>query len=209
MEKKIDSQIFQVIDDMSEYIASCKPKLFSGTEIIVDRERVEEYLNELRRKAPEEINHCRRILQNQETIINDAKKKADDFMKSAEARSNELLSQNEIMQRAYEQADEIVQMSRDNAQQILDNAIIEANAYRDAAAGYMEQVMVYLENFLGNSIASVNATSGALLQTLQEKYDQIVTDHASIQGTEEAQAEAPAEAPAEQATAEETPETKA
>ena len=49
------SRIEQIIEEIEEYIDGCKPQTFSSSKIIVNREEMEELLNELRIKTPEEI----------------------------------------------------------------------------------------------------------------------------------------------------------
>ena len=51
-----NSRIEQIIEEIEDYIDSCKGPLFGGGDkIVVDRERMEELLRELRMKTPEEI----------------------------------------------------------------------------------------------------------------------------------------------------------
>ena len=57
----MDSQIFQVIDEMEEYVSNCKGKFMSSTEIICNRDQMEEFLRDLRRKAPAEIEKYRKL----------------------------------------------------------------------------------------------------------------------------------------------------
>jgi len=50
------SRIEQIIEEIEDYIDTCKGPLFSsGDKIVVERERMEELLRELRLKTPEEI----------------------------------------------------------------------------------------------------------------------------------------------------------
>ena len=147
----MDSQIFQVIDEMEEYVSNCKGKFMSSTEIICNRDQMEEFLRDLRRKAPAEIEKYRKVIARQEEILSEAKNKAQKLIDDTMAQTDELLSQNEIMRRAYEQADEIVRMANEQAQVIVDNATIEANSLKSGATQYMEEVMVYLENIFTSS----------------------------------------------------------
>ena len=55
------SRIEQIIEEIEEYIDGCKPQTFSSSKIIVNREEMEELLNELRIKTPEEIKRYQKI----------------------------------------------------------------------------------------------------------------------------------------------------
>ena len=66
------SRIEQIIEEIEEYIDGCKPQTFSSSKIIVNREEMEELLNELRIKTPEEIKRYQKIISNKEAILADA-----------------------------------------------------------------------------------------------------------------------------------------
>ena len=70
------SRIEQIIEEIEEYIDNCKPQTFSSSKIIVNREEMEELLNELRVKTPEEIKRYQKIISNKEAILADAQAKA-------------------------------------------------------------------------------------------------------------------------------------
>ncbi len=176
----MESQIFLVIDEMEEYVSNCKGKFMSSTEIICNREKMEEFLRDLRRKAPEEIDKCRKIIARQEAIFSDAKSRAQKLLDESAIQSDELVSQNEIMRRAYEQADEVILMAKNQAQSIVDSAQAEANEIRSATSQYMEDVMVYLENFFSASSKEVSDNYSRLLNTLNSYAERIHDDHMQL-----------------------------
>ena len=176
----MDSQIFQVIDEMEEYVSNCKGKFMSSTEIICNRDQMEEFLRDLRRKAPAEIEKYRKVIARQEEILSEAKNKAQKLIDDTMAQTDELLSQNEIMRRAYEQADEIVRMANEQAQVIVDNATIEANGLKTGATQYMEEVMVYLENIFTSSSNTLNDQYSNLINTLNMYGDKVRDDHKQL-----------------------------
>ena len=49
------SRIEQIIEEIEEYIDGCKYQALSSSKIIVNKDELEELLNELRSKTPEEI----------------------------------------------------------------------------------------------------------------------------------------------------------
>jgi F0F1-type ATP synthase membrane subunit b/b' len=197
MDRKIDSQIFQVIDEMEDYLAGCKSRFMSQNDIIVDREAMEEFIRDLRRKAPDEIQRYRKIIKNQEEILEDARVKAQGLIDNAMAQTDELLSQHEIMRRAYEQADEVIRMANDQAQSIVDSAAGEANMLRNAATEYMEDVMNYLENIITASSSSASIQYNNLISTLNQYGDKIRSDHKQLHPDQYLEDDQPEEAPAE------------
>ena len=71
------SRIEQIIEEIEEYIDGCKYQALSSSKIIVNKDELEELLNELRSKTPEEIKRYQKIISNKEAILADAQAKAD------------------------------------------------------------------------------------------------------------------------------------
>ena len=183
MERKMESQIFGVIDELEQYISECKPKLLSSTEIYVEKDVIQGFIDDLRRKAPEEIARYQKIISNQDSILDNARKMADGLIEKATAQTDEMLSQNEIMKKAYEQADAVTRQTMEEAQLILDNATNEANACREAAMGYMEDVMNYVEGLLSSSSRTVSDQYDSLLNALNSKLQAVKSDHDSLRAS--------------------------
>ena len=132
----MSSRIEQLIDEIEEYIDSCKYQLASNTKIIVNKEEIDELLRELRMKTPDEIKRYQKIISNKEAILNDARAKAEALINEATVHTSELINEHEIMQQAYAQANEVVTLATHQAQEILDKATLEANEVRSAAMQY-------------------------------------------------------------------------
>ena len=181
----MSSRIEQLIDEIEEYIESCKPKFMSSTEIIVNKEEIDELLRELRMKTPDEIKRYQKIISNKEAIINDAKEKAQELIDKATAQTNELISEHEIMQQAYAQANEVVTMASKQAQEILDNATIEANNVKGAAMQYMDDMLAHLENIIDSSSRQASADYNALIGNLNQYRDIIQSNRSELHPVDE------------------------
>lgn len=174
----MSSKIEQLIDEIEEYIDSCKYQTLSNTKIIVNKETIDELLRELRMKTPDEIKRYQKIISNKEAILNDAREKAEELINEATVHTNELINEHEIMQQAYAQANEIVALATSQAQEILDNATLEANAMKDAATQYTDDLLGNLENIISHSMDIANAKYENLIMSLKGCYD-IVKDNRS------------------------------
>ena len=75
----MSSKIEQMIDQIEDFIDSCRYQTFSKTNIIVDKDEMDALLEELRAKTPDEIRHYQRIIANKEAILDDAKRKAEEM----------------------------------------------------------------------------------------------------------------------------------
>lgn len=154
------SKMEQIIEEIEEYIDGCKYQPLSHEKIIVNRDELEELINELKLKTPEEIKKYQKIISNQEAILADARAKAEAIISEAQIHTNELVSEHQIMQQAYAQANEVVVLATNQAQEILDNATIDANNIRMAA-------MQYTNDMLNNVEAILKAT----MDTSKAKYE--------------------------------------
>ena len=167
----MSSKIEQLIDEIEEYIDSCKPQFMSSTNIIVNKDEIEELLRELRMKTPEEIKRYPKIISNKEAILNDARAKAESMISEATAQTTELVSEHEIMQQAYEQANAVVSEATQQAQAILDNATMEANGVKMAAMQYMDDMLAHLESLISSASQSAASHYENLLNSLNQYQD--------------------------------------
>ena len=60
----MSSKIEQAIDEIEDFIENCKFKSFSNTQIIVDKEELDNLLSELRHRTPDEIKRYQKMISN-------------------------------------------------------------------------------------------------------------------------------------------------
>lgn len=176
----MSSRIEQIIDEIEEYIESCKFQPLSSTKIVVNKEELDEYIAELRRRTPEEIKRYQKIISNKEAILADAQAKADQIIAQAQIQTNELVSEHQIMQQAYAQANEVVMIATKQAQEILDTATNEANNIRMSAMAYTDDKLKGLEDVLINTIDTSKARYDNLLNSLQGYLDMVVANRMEL-----------------------------
>ena len=181
----MSSRIEQLIDEIEEYIDSCKYQPLSNSKIIVNKEEIEELLRELRMKTPDEIKRYQKIINNKEAILNDAREKAEALINEATAHTSELISEHEIMQQAYAQANEIVTQATAQAQEIIDNATSDANAIRIGAIQYTDDLLANAESIIGHTLDSYTTKYDGLINSLQECYDTVRSNRAELDIPEE------------------------
>ena len=83
-------RIEQIIEEIDEYVESCKYQPLSTTKIVVNKEELEELLRELRLKTPDEIKRYQKIISNKDAILADAQNKADAIIAEAQAKAREM-----------------------------------------------------------------------------------------------------------------------
>lgn len=174
------SRIEQIIEEIEEYIDGCKYQTLSSSKIIVNKEEMEELLNELRTKTPEEIKRYQKIISNKEAILADAQAKADAIIAQAQVKTDELVSEHQIMQQAYAQANEVVMIATKQAQEILDNATNDANNIRMGAMQYTDDILRNLENTIARYMETAKTRHDSYISSLQEFYDIVSSNRAEL-----------------------------
>ncbi len=185
----MSSRIEQLIEEIEDYIDSCKFKPLSSTIIMVNKEEIEELLRELKMKTPDEIKRYQKIISNKEAILNDAREKAEALINEATIHTNELVNEHEIMQQAYAKANEIVTLATRQAQDILDNAMIQANGFKSQAVKYTDDALGTMEEIITHAMNEASANYETLLQSLNNYNELIKSNRAQLYPVEEMEEE--------------------
>ncbi len=174
------SPIEEVIEDIEEYIDSCKPSAFSSSKIVVNRDEIDSFISELKEKIPEEVSRYQKIINNQHAILEDARRQAREIINAAEVRTNELISEHQIMERAYAQANEVVMVATKNAQHTIDSATSDANEIRSSAIAYTDELLANIQEVLSNSVETTRANQEGYLNTMEGYLDIIRENRAQL-----------------------------
>lgn len=181
----MQSRMEQLIEEMEQYIASCKPQAFSKENIIVDRYHMEELLDELKRRTPEELKRYQKIMAQKDAILDDARSKAEALVNKATVQTNELVSEHEIMQQAHARAQEVETLARQKAQELVDAAAAEANAMRIAAVQYTDELLANIENLMAHAIQTTTGQYENMLTSLNQYRDVVVNNRRELRGDED------------------------
>lgn len=179
------SKIEQIITEIEEYIDNCRFQPLSNTKIVVNKEEIDELLAELRLKTPDEIKKYQRIIANRDSILKDAKSKADAMLHKAQEQTSELVSEHEIMQQAYAQANEIVQQAEEEARQILDSATEDANAIRMGAVQYTDDVLANLQNVITHTMENVTIKYDNFMKSLNSSLEVVSANRQELNPAQE------------------------
>ena len=176
----MSSRIEQIIEEIEEYIDSCKYQPLSTTKIVVNKEEIEELLRELRLKTPDEIKRYQKIISNKDAILEDAQKKAEVLISDAQAKAQDMVNQHEIMQKAYAQANETVNSANRQAQEILDSATNDANNIRLSAISYTDEMMANIEQILNDTLNDAGTKYRLAVDALQSCLTVVTQNRAEL-----------------------------
>ena len=146
------NKIEQLIEDIYEFVESCKMQPFSTTKVIVPKDELYDLLDELRLSTPAEITKYKKVLVNRDAIFADAEKKANDIINNADNRALSMINEHEIMQKAYDQANEMVSKATAEADRLLSEANYESNQIRTSSLTYTEDLLNSVETLISNTL---------------------------------------------------------
>lgn len=179
------SRIEQLIEDIYEFVESCRMQPLSTTKVIVPKDELYDLLDELRLRTPDEIKRYQKIISNRDAIIADAEEKATAIMAEAGEKAHTLIDDHEIMQQAYNQANELVSRAAAEAEKIIADANNDANQIRQGALAYTEEMLTDVENILMNAYESSRVKYEGLLNSLKGNLDIIINNKKELMGTQE------------------------
>lgn len=165
------SKIEEIIEEIYEFVESCKMQPLSATKVIVPKDELYDLLDELRLRTPDEIKRYQKIIANKDQILNDAKLKADTMIADAREKTKVLINEHEIMQEAYSQGNAIIKEAAEEANRILEEAKTDADAIRQGAIVYTDEMLGDLERVMTNALESSKSKCDALIESLKGNLD--------------------------------------
>ena len=190
--------IEEMISEIEIFIDNCKYQPLSSSKIVVPKDDLEQMLNELKLKLPNEIERCK------EAILADARTRADSIITESVAEANKLVDQSQIVELANIRANGILDMARSQADQIVNEANADANEIRLGSMYYTKDKLTEVSNYINATLEAEKANYDNLIQSLQSNLD-IVLNNTMTGAAQQAAApeDDPQAVPEEKVTAEE------
>lgn len=176
----MSNRIEQIIENIYEFVESCKPAPLSQSKIVVPRDELYELLDELRVKTPDEIKRYQKIINNRDAIIKDAEEKAAEIIEEARRNADALLNENNIFQQACAKANELVSEAATNKERIEAAANRDADQIRGGSLAYADELLYTIERTLAICYESMQARSEAMLNELKDKLDTVIENRKAL-----------------------------
>ncbi len=171
-QKKIE----QAIDELYDYVDSCKTKGFSGTQIVVQKSELLDKIDEMRLKVPDEISRCAKILERRDEILREAEIRAQKIIDDASVKAEAMVHDSEIMRQAYLQANEFISRANQQADETMSVAQYEANQVRGGAFEYTKDMLCQIESVLSQTLSETQKCAEAFIESLSRNLE-IVTEN--------------------------------
>lgn len=174
------SKLEQLIEEIYEFVESCKMQPLSSTKVIVPKDQLYDLLDELRLRTPDEIKRYQKIIANRDAILQDAQEKANNMLAEAEAQTNALIDEHQIMQQAYYQANEVVNQATEQANQMMEQARMDADAIRIGALNYTNELLSNAESILASAYQNSKTQYENVLESLQGSLQVIASNRREL-----------------------------
>ena len=174
------SKIEQIIGEIEDYIDSCRFQPLSNTKIIVNKDEMIDYLNDLRQNIPDEVRKYQRIIANRDAILRDAQDKAEEMIRKANEMTSTLVSEHEIMQQAFREANIVIDDANAQANMIVENATAEANDLKINAIQYTDDALGNIQNILNTAIEGMTVKYDGVMRSLESSLEVTTRDRQAL-----------------------------
>ncbi|NLZ83120.1 MAG: ATPase [Clostridiales bacterium] len=175
------SRIEQLIEDIYEFVESCRMQPLSSTKVVVPKDELYDLLDELRLRTPDEIKRYQKIISNRDGIIADAEEKADGVLVEAREKAKELVNEHEIMQQAYYEANEMIMQASKEAESLRNNAIEESDQIRTGALAYSNDILTEVERVVAVAYETASSRYDGFIGTLRENLEVLSNNRRELQ----------------------------
>ena len=146
--------INELLDLMEETLDDATGLPFAGGRRVVDIDKLQDIIDELRLNLPDEIRQAKAIVNDRADIVSTAKTEAELIVRRAEERARVLLSDQQITKAAQHRAAEILSDAQKQAREI-----------RTTVTDYCENMLRITEEQLGKNVAEVKMVRSNLRQS--------------------------------------------
>ena len=134
----------ELLEMMEETLEAGTIVPFSASKRMVDVDRMRDIIDEVRNNLPDEIRESKKIVNDREQIMQNARIESESIIQQAEERARVLTSEQEIVKRSQQHAAEILSAAQKSAKELTRKATL-----------YCETI---LKEVLGRSMADIKNT---------------------------------------------------
>lgn len=137
-------ELFTVLNELEEIIEN-SPRIPMTKRVLIDEDRLLDYLDRMRTSLPEEVRQAKWVIQEREKVLSDTRKEADRIREDA---------QKQIIRQAEES--EVVRTAKAMAEEIVSKAEQVAREIKQGARDYADDILRGLESEMGKIISEIS-----------------------------------------------------
>ena len=129
-------EIFTLLENLEELVEA-GTKVPLSSKVMIDKDELNEIIEEIRIKLPDELKQAKWVKEERQRIIMDAQKEADQIVKETETKIISLVDDHEITKQALAQKEEIIESADKVAREITAGT----REYADALLERLEEIL--------------------------------------------------------------------
>ena len=145
----------QNIVDRLESLVDTSAKVHATKRSLVDSEKVQELVDQLRLAVPRDVKAAQEILERRDTIFGQVQIEARHIKTEAQEEFRSKVAESELVKAARRRADDLLTDAQRKAQRLLEQADTEAKTRRAEADAYAAEMLRNLDKQLTTLLSSV------------------------------------------------------
>lgn len=134
---------------------------------LVDVDKIKTIIEDIRLNTPQETKQAKAIVDSRNSILDEAKKEADEIIAQAQAQARELVARDQITQtaqaeaadimaKAKEEGDAYIQDAKNQASEILGDATTKANDMLTNAQNKSREMLTAVNNYADDTLLAID-----------------------------------------------------
>lgn len=142
-----DRNTEDIIGALYDMVQDARSMPLSADKCILERDKVLDMLDEIIAQLPSELKQARTIVESRNELVSQARREADNVLKEAQAKVDQLVTKEAIYVEAKKRSEELVSQTQNRINQL-----------RKAANEYMDESLRQTEEVISNALNEVRDT---------------------------------------------------
>jgi len=142
-----DRNIEDIIGALYDMVQDARSMPLSADKCILERDKVLDMLDEIIAQLPSELKQARTIVESRNELVSQARREADNVLKEAQAKVDQLVTKEAIYVEAKKRSEELVSQTQNRINQL-----------RKAANEYMDDSLRQTEEVISSALNEVRDT---------------------------------------------------
>ena len=142
-----DRNTEDIIGALYDMVQDARSMPLSADRCILERDKVLDMLDEIIAQLPGELKQARTIVESRNELVNQARREADNVIREAQEKANQLVTKEAIYEEAKKRSEELVSQTQNRINQL-----------RKDANEYMDESLRQTEETISNALNEVRDT---------------------------------------------------
>lgn len=147
----IELSVNEILDEIENLVVDGKHIVFTNKSIIEEPELVR-LVDDLRNELPIEMQNAKQIMDERDTILNEARDEAEKIIAQAKEYAEKLVDESAVVRQSQEKASLIMEQAKAQEKEIFERSTAESLALKTNASQYATQVFDHLVTNVGSAL---------------------------------------------------------